>query len=313
MPARSSWKGYLKLSLLNVAVKAYTASNSSSATIRLNQLHEECHSRIKYQKTCPVHGEIPSSEIVSGYEYSKGQYVVIDPKEIDSVRTESDKAINLKEFVNTDAVRPLQFSGKTYYLVPSDPISQKPYRLIHQAMADQDCFGIGSIIMSGKKEIVMLYPIDGLLAMAFLNYSTKVKEPAGFEDELTEVEYADEELELTKQLMSSLVTEDFDMNKYEDTYTDNLRELIDAKVEGRELVKPPEADKPDVINLMDALRMSVEQVSKPAKDTAPTRKKRTAKKTATAKSTARKTTKKKKKKLAKSTTAKKKKSSGKIG
>ena len=304
MPARSSWKGYLKLSLLNVAVKAYTASNSSSATIRLNQLHEECHSRIKYQKTCPVHGEIPTSEIVSGYEYSKGQYVVIDPKELDTVRTESDKAINIKEFVTIDAVRPVQFSGKTYYLVPTDPISQKPYRLIHQAMRDQECHAIASIIMSGKPEIVMLYPIDGLLAMAFLNYAAKVKEPAGFEDELTEVEFADEELQLTKQLMSSLVTDEFDINKYEDTYTDSLRELIEAKVDGRELVKPPEKEAPDVINLMDALRMSVEQVAKPARDTAPVKKKRAAKKTATAKSTARKTT--KKKKLAKSTAKKKK-------
>jgi DNA end-binding protein Ku len=111
MPARSSWKGYLKLSLVSVPVKAYTAS-SSAGGVSLNQLHEECNSRIRYIKTCPIHGEVESSEIVSGYEFSKGQYVVIDPSEIDKLRPESDKAINVDHFIAASAIDPVYYSGK---------------------------------------------------------------------------------------------------------------------------------------------------------------------------------------------------------
>ena len=95
MPARSSWKGFLKLSLVSVPVKAYTATSSGGGEVRLNQLHAECHSRINYKKTCPIHGEVPNDQIVSGYEYSKGQYVVVDPEDIEKLRSEDEKAINI--------------------------------------------------------------------------------------------------------------------------------------------------------------------------------------------------------------------------
>src|SRR5579872_6933565 len=99
MAARASWKGYLRLSLVSVPVQAFTASASGHGKIQLHQIHEECHSRIKYKKTCPIHGEVSNDEIVSGYEYAKGQYVIIDPDELDKLRTESDKAIQISTFV----------------------------------------------------------------------------------------------------------------------------------------------------------------------------------------------------------------------
>src|SRR3954462_2533912 len=102
MAARSTWKGYLKLSLVSVPVKAYTAA-SSGGEIRLNQLHNSCHSRINYKKTCPIHGEIPNDEIVSGYEYSKDQYVIIDTDELDKLRSEDDKAVKIEAFIKPDA------------------------------------------------------------------------------------------------------------------------------------------------------------------------------------------------------------------
>ena len=112
MPARSSWKGYLKLSLVSVPVKAFTAS-SSTAQIHLNQLHDECKSRVKYQKTCPIHGEISNDEIVSGYEFAKGQYVVIDPQEIEKLRTSGDKSIAVDCFVGADEIDPVYHTGRT--------------------------------------------------------------------------------------------------------------------------------------------------------------------------------------------------------
>src|SRR5262249_17899663 len=104
MPPRSSWKGFLKLSLVSVPVKAFTATASAGGEIHLNQLHAECHSRIQYKKTCPIHGEVSNDQIVSGYEYAKGQYVVVDTEELSKLRTEDDKAINIDVFISANTL-----------------------------------------------------------------------------------------------------------------------------------------------------------------------------------------------------------------
>jgi DNA end-binding protein Ku len=122
---RSSWKGYLKLSLVSVPVRGYTA-NVAASEIRLNQLHSECHNRIRYQKTCPVHGEIPKEEIVSGYEYAKGEYVVIEPEELTRIRGERERAVTLDAVVSQHTIDPVYFTDKTYYLVPDGAVGQKP-------------------------------------------------------------------------------------------------------------------------------------------------------------------------------------------
>jgi DNA end-binding protein Ku len=115
--ARPIWSGYLKLSLVSVPVKAYTATDSSGE-VHLNQLHRDCNARIQYKKTCPIHGEVANDQIVSGYEYTKGQYVTIEPEELDKLRTESDKAVNIDTFVPDDQIDPLYLSGQAYYLCP---------------------------------------------------------------------------------------------------------------------------------------------------------------------------------------------------
>ncbi len=117
MAPRTSWKGYLKLSLVSVPVKAFTANNTAEA-IRLNQLHKGCNSRVKYQKVCPEHGELAATDIVSGYEYVKDQYVVIDPQELSLLRPESDKSVQIDGFISPSAIDPIYYSGKTYYLLP---------------------------------------------------------------------------------------------------------------------------------------------------------------------------------------------------
>ena len=155
MPARPSWKGHLRLSLVTVPVKAFTASNSSKGEVRLNQLHAECNSRIQYKKTCPIHGEISTAEIVSGYEYSKGQYVVIDPDELDQLRTKSDKAISIDAFISADEIDPVYHAGRTYYLLPSEPIAQKPYSLIVQAMEEEQQVAIAQVVISSREQLVM--------------------------------------------------------------------------------------------------------------------------------------------------------------
>jgi DNA end-binding protein Ku len=283
MAARSSWKGYLKLSLVSVPVKAYTATSSASSPISLNQLHEKCNSRIKYQKVCPIHGEVTQDEIVSGYEYSKGQYVVIDPAEIDKLRTESDKSVNVTAFVRDDAIDPIYHSGRTYYLVPDGPVGQKAYNLIAHAMTEEGLHAVAQVVLSNKEQVVLVRPIDGVLAMSVLEYKSQVKEPSSVEDEIIETEMSKPELDLTKQLIDGMLDEDFDLGQFHDVYTEKLTQLIEAKVAGKELVSPPASQEPGVINLMDALKQSVQQVKppkrsaeseKPAKKTAASAKQR---------------------------------------
>lgn len=272
MPARPSWKGHLRLSLVTVPVKAFTASNSSSGEVRLNQLHNECNSRIQYKKTCPIHGEVSTAEIVSGYEYSKGQYVVIDPDELDQLRTKSDKAISISAFIHAEEIDPVYHSGRTYYLLPSEPIGQKPYSLIAQAMEEENQVAIGQVVISSREQLVMLRPMGRLLAMTLLSHEAKVKAPVDFEEELADVECTPEELDLTRSLVRGLFDDDFQYGSYEDSYVTKLKQLIEARVEGKELVSPENSEEPEVINLMDALKASVERVKEtegaaPAKTT----------------------------------------------
>jgi DNA end-binding protein Ku len=266
MAARSSWKGFLKLSLVSVPVKAYTATASGEGKIQLNQLHAECHSRIQYKKVCPIHGEVKSDEIVSGYKHANDQYVVIDTSELDKLRTEDDKAISIKTFVPPETIDPIYQSDSTYYLVPDGPVGQKPYGLLLEAMVQENRHGIAQIVLHGKEQIVLLRPIDNLLAMTVLKYENQITKPSTFKEEVTKPEIAPEELKLAKTLIEASTAKKFDFSQYKDLYTEKLTQLIEAKVAGEELVAPPVHDHPQIINLMDALKKSLEKLEKPGKE-----------------------------------------------
>jgi DNA end-binding protein Ku len=261
MSARSGWKGYLQISLVSIPVKSYTAVNSCSGSrISLNQLHEECHSRIRYAKTCPIHGEVSADEIVSGYEYSKGNYAVIDPAELDQLRTESDRAVKIQAVFARKQINPLYLGGKTAYLVPDGPIGQRPYALVQQALAEGELAAVAQVVLNGKEETVLLWTLDRLIAMTSLNYEEEVKLPATFEHELSNPDWSVPEMKMTKALLESLKQKHFEISDYKDLYAERLKLLIDSKVEGKELVAPESSDEtPHVINLMDALRKSLEQ------------------------------------------------------
>ena len=258
----SQWKGYLKLSLVSVAVKAYSAGAGGGNEVRLNQLHADCNSRVKYLKTCPIHGELSSDQIVSGYEYAKDQYVIIDTAELEKLRSEDDKAIKLDVFISSTTLDPLYYSGKSYYLVPDGPVGQKAYEVIYQGMLDEDRYGIATIVMHNKEQLVLLRPMGGLLVMSMLNYDNEVTKPETFQDEVPKGPIAPEELQLAKTLIQASSTDDFDLTKYKDLYTEKLTKLIEAKVAGQELVAPPAQEQAQVINLMDALKKSVATVQK---------------------------------------------------
>lgn len=258
MAPRTSWKGFLKLSLVSVPVRAFTANNTSEE-IHLNQLHEDCHQRVRYQKVCPEHGELTADQIVSGYEYAKGQYVVIDPAEIAKLRSESDKAISIEGFVKAEQIEPLYHSGRTYYLLPDGIAGNKPYALLHKGMVDAGVQAIAQVVIAGREQLVVLRPLGELLVLTVLNHEAKVKRPAEFEKELSAEELAPEEQALTSTLIDASFVEDFDFAAHKDRYVQNLKKLIQMKIDGQEVVQAPEPEAPKIINLMEALKKSVAQ------------------------------------------------------
>lgn len=266
MPARSSWKGFLKLSLVSVPVKAYTATASGSE-IRLNQLHRECHSPIKYKKVCPIHGELSAEDIISGYQYSKGQYVQIDTDELGKLRPVSDKSFGIDGFIAEGEIDPIYYQGRTYYLVPDGPVGQKPYALLRQGMEDRGLVAIVQGVISGKEQVMLLRPLDRLLALTLLSLDSQIKKPESFQDELIDAQHTEDELKLTETLIDASTIEDFDFASYKNVYVENLTKLIELKVDGKEVVSAPMAEEAQVINLMDALKQSVQSLTGQAAST----------------------------------------------
>ncbi len=278
MPPRSSWKGFLKLSLVSVPVKAYTAS-STAGEIHLNQLHKGTLQRIRYNKVTGDSNEpVASEDIVSGYEYAKGQYVVIDPSEIDKLRSESDRSITIDGFVDASEIDPIYLEGRTYYLVPDGPVGQKPYLLLRDVLREQGLVGVAKVVLSGREQLVQVRVIGPLLAFCILAHENKIKAVDAFRDEVEELELGDQELELTRTLVAATKIPDFDYGVYEDEYVNKLTELIRLKVEGQEIVQVQDVSQPQVLNFMEALKQSVadlNQTEKPARKMAASAKAKT--------------------------------------
>jgi len=257
MPARSSFRGFLRLSLVSVPVRGFT-SNRTGAEIRLNQLHKDCNQRIRYKKVCPEHGEVASDEIVSGYEHTKDSYVVIDPAEVQALRRQSEKSVDIAGFVAEAELDPMYFTGRMYYLTPDGPAGQKPYQLLFEAMAAEGLYAIGTAILGGREQMVAIRPVDGVLGMSVLQYAEKVKQASEFSDEVKPAKLTKAEKDLTKTLVEASTLDDFDYAAFKDNYVGELRQLIDLKIEGQEIVSAPDLEEPKVINLMEALKASVE-------------------------------------------------------
>ena len=256
MAAHASWKGFLKLSLVSVPVKAYTATATGN-DITLHQLHAKTLTRIQYKKFAPEVGEVSSEEIVKGYEYDKGQYVIIEDEEIDKLRTESDKSIRIDGFIKPDTLSTVYLGGKTYYLTPDGPVGQKPYNLLLKGMESNGVSAIAEVVISQKEQVVLLRAVDGLLAMTVLNRKDEVKPAAAFKDEVSDTPVTEAETALTDTLIKASIISEFDFSHYRNVYKEKLTKLIQMKIEGQEVVQVRDPEEPKIINLMEALKRSV--------------------------------------------------------
>lgn len=256
---RASWKGLLRLDLVSVPVAAFNAAARREEEIHFHQLHAPCHSRIRYEKVCPLHGEVPSDEIVSGYEFEPEQYVELRSEELERLRSEEEQSLTLERFVPPEDIDPIYYDGRAYYLVPDGEDAAEPYAVLRAAIENRGLYGVGRIVFSGREQLAVARPLDGLLAMQMLNYDYQLRAPEQFAA-ATPRRAPPDEVALAEELVEASLDEAFDFEQYEDPYHNKLRALIEAKLAGERIVAPPHAERqPPTADLRDALRRSVDR------------------------------------------------------
>jgi DNA end-binding protein Ku len=253
--ARSIWSGAISFGLVNVPVKVFTAVRKKD--VRFHQLHAKDGVRIQQKRWCPKdEEEVAYDEIVKGYEISPGQYVVIEPEELDALDPEATRTIDIEDFVDLVDIDPLYFDSN-YYLVP-DERGEKAYRLLLEAMQDAGKVGVARVVMRTKQYLVAVRPVGEALVMTTLNFDDEVvsqKELEGLPG--SKQGASDRELRMAQQLIDSLAT-DWEPSQYKDTYRERVLDLVEQKAEGKEIVSQPEAERPaPVVDLMAALEASL--------------------------------------------------------
>ena len=268
MASRPTWKGFIRFGLVSVPVKAYTATASDSGKITLNQIHKDCGARVKYAKICPIHGELKSEDIISGYEFADDQYVPIDPDEIAKLRTKNERTIEIDAFISDRRIDPRFYSGRTMFLTPDGAIGGKPYVMLHQLLTEEKRVAFCTGVFNNREQTMLLRPEERIIAATFLRYETEMKPLAEFEPEVLDVAIDKKELDLGRTLVNQLVDPKFDFGSYTDHYREELEKLVESKVEGKEIIAVPADEEPKVINLMEALQKSLDRAkaaARPAK------------------------------------------------
>ena len=262
MAARPTWKGYLKVSLVNIPVRVFPATDSA-ASISFNQLHGECQTRIQQKKWCPTcKRELQQNELVKGYEFEKGRYVVLTDEDIAKVRPESTRVINLVQFAEVEAIDPIYFE-RPYYLAPDSQVAADAFAVIREGMSGK--VGIGKLALYGREYLVAVQVRDKGLMMYTLRQADEIRSMNEVSEfDLLPKSTKAEEVKLAKQVIGTFESE-LDMKQYRDEYQDELRRVIDAKIAGQEVVAPVEEMPAKVVNLMEALRKSLDTVSEAKK------------------------------------------------
>ncbi|HLY98885.1 MAG TPA: Ku protein [Candidatus Angelobacter sp.] len=256
--ASTVWKGHLTFGLLSLPVKLYSAARSE--TVSFNQLHKSDNSRVRQVLYCQAEDKpIQRAEIVKGYEYEKDKYVVIDEEDIKKVAPRTAKTMEIQEFVKADEVDPIFFES-SYYLAP-DEAGEKAYALLFEALRRTGCVGVAKIAMHNREHIVILRPGPQGLMLHTMYYRYEIRQVDEFRTDLSLVK--DKELELAKTLVESLLAP-FEPDKYQDSYRENLLKMIEDKVQGKQVVETAApAHKAQVIDIMEALKMSLAESKKP--------------------------------------------------
>ena len=256
--ARPVWSGTISFGLVNVPVKAYTAVRDHD--VHFHQLDKQTGSRIRYEKVAEKSGkEVESDDIEMGFEIRKGRYVTFDKKELEELRPESTRAVEVTDFVTLEEIDPIYYE-RTYWLAPADEPAKRAYHLLLSVMEDGQRVGIGTVVMRNKQYLAAIRPLDGVLAMSTMRFADEVV-PRSEIDELPSRRTKPEakSLRMATQLLDAM-SSDWDPRRYHDTFTEELRARIEAKDKGKEIVEDtePGEDRGKVVDLMAALQESVE-------------------------------------------------------
>ena len=254
MPPHSIGSGTISFGLVSIPVKMYTAA--AGRGVSFNMLHAKCGSRIRQQQFCPVDNEVVErSQLVKGYEFAKDQYVRFTDEELKSLEGEASKIIDIAEFVPLASVDPIYFD-KTYYLGP-DKGGEKAYRLLADAMAESGRVALAKFVMRGKESLVLVRPAQNGLMLHTMYFADEVRD-FGEVDKGQGAKIREGELGLALRLIGELSHDEFKPEQYEDDYRQRVLELVNSKVEGKEVTATgPEVQRAQVIDLMDALKQSL--------------------------------------------------------
>ncbi len=265
MALRPTWKGFLKVSLVNIPVKVFPATEPG-ATLSFNQLHSVCQTRIQQKRWCPsCEREVANTELSKGYEFEKGRYVVVTDEDLEKVRVDTTRVINLVQFSDEESLDPI-YVDRAYYLAPDGPMGGDAFAVMREGMKGK--VGIGKLALYGREYLVAVKPQGRGLVMYTLHHAAEIRidecrRRARFDSGAGQAE----EIKLAKQVIGTFDGK-LDLSRYHDDYRDGLMKIIEAKIAGEEVVAPEVEAPPKVVNLMEALRKSLDSVSAAQKKTA---------------------------------------------
>jgi DNA end-binding protein Ku len=259
MAARAYWKGQIRLALVSIPVEIFSATKSG-ATIAFNQIHEPTGKRIKYEKVVPGIGPVDPDEIVKGYQVEKGNYVLVQDEELEAVKLESKKTLELTQFVDHNEIDVLYYE-KPYYVVPADDLAEEAFIVLREALRRTKKVAIGQLALRGREYVVSLKPCGRGIVLETLRYADEVNKAQGYFRDIADAKPDEELLDLAEALISKK-TAPFDPDKFHDRYIDAVHELIEKKRKGKTVSTgddPAPARGSNVIDLMAALKKSIEK------------------------------------------------------
>jgi DNA end-binding protein Ku len=268
---RTIWNGSINFGLVNIPVGLALATKPAArqSDVSFRTLHRECGTPIKQKRWCPVHDrEVPADELVKGWEVSKGEFVFVEEADLEAIAQYDDsRAIEIQSFVPLEQIDPIYFD-RTYYLAPSSTVAQRrPYVLLLRALQESGMGAVGRFVLRGQENFSLIRPRGDALALETLFVAEDVRSPAEVEEAVGDTEVKEAELELARQVIDSL-SGDFDPSALECGYRQDLRAMLEAKLAGEEIKRPEPVEETPVIDLMEALRKSVDEAEKQKKPAA---------------------------------------------
>ena len=260
--ARAYWKGYLRLSLVTIGVEIYNGVESASE-ISFRQIHKPSGRRVNYEKVVQGVGKISSSDIVKGYEVDTDTYITLEPEEIDALKLESKKTIDLVQFVDTEDID-YRYFERPYFVAPADSLAGEGYVVIRDALRKTRKVGLAQVTIGGREWLVAIAPLGDGLVMEMLRYANELRDPADYFDEVPATKPDKEMVDLAVQLITKKSAA-FAPDKYEDHYQTALKQLVQDKLKGHKIIAPheePALRGTNVVDLMEALKRSVGQQGK---------------------------------------------------